>query len=155
MALPFIFVQVDKNNKLARREKNRSCYERKGKMRHAVSFPFYILGAHTMKRKKREDSFQSDLIEELQERYPNALITKFDGQQGWPDLLILEDNFWAMLECKRDEKAVHQPNQDYYVERMNKMSFSRFIFPENKEEVLNELEQALQAGRTTRASRGE
>jgi hypothetical protein len=54
---------------------------------------------------------------------------------------------WATLECKREEKASHRPNQDYYVNKMNEMSFSRFINPENKEEVLNEMAKAFQSGR--------
>jgi hypothetical protein len=63
--------------------------------------------------------------------------------QGIPDLLVLHKNKWASLECKKNKNSKHRPNQDYYVEKMNDMSFSAFIFPENKEEVLNDLEHAF------------
>jgi hypothetical protein len=98
---------------------------------------------------KKESDFQSDLIKEIKERLPGAIVTKLDAKhiQGIPDLLILYKDKWATLEDKRSEKATHRPNQDYYVEKMNEMSFSSFIFPENKEEVLNELQRALESGR--------
>ena len=93
-----------------------------------------------------ENKFQSDLIKEIESRFPGCLIMKNDPNyiQGIPDLLILYKDKWASLECKKSEKSKHRPNQDYYVEKMNDMSFSAFIFPENKEEVLNDLELALQ-----------
>lgn len=106
-----------------------------------------------MAGKKLERDFQPKVIEEIEQRLPGALVSKIEANQGWPDLLILYGDRWAMLECKRKEKAKHQANQDYYVDLMNNMSFSRFIFPENKEEVLDELEQALQTRRATRATR--
>ena len=65
--------------------------------------------------------------------------------QGIPDLLVLFENKWAALECKKSKGAGRQPNQEYYVNRMDEMSFSRFIYPENKGEVLHELQQAFES----------
>lgn len=97
----------------------------------------------------KENKFQASLIKELEAEYPGAIITKLDANhiQGIPDLLILYEDKWATLECKKSSNAKHQPNQDDYVERMNGMSFSSFIYPENKEEVLNELQHALRTKR--------
>ena len=36
---------------------------------------------------------------------------------------------------------------------MNEMSFARFISPDNEEDVLNEMDEAFKARRTTRLSR--
>lgn len=92
-----------------------------------------------------ESEFQAKLIRELKERFPGCIVLKNDADyiQGIPDLLILHNNKWASLEVKRSESAKHRPNQDYYVAKMNSMSFAAFIFPENKEDVLHDLEQAL------------
>ena len=90
-----------------------------------------------------ESGFQDKLREELKERFPGCMVFKMDQKQGIPDLLILHEDKWASLECKRSANAKKQPNQEYYVGRMNEMSFSRFICPENKEEVLRELQQAF------------
>jgi hypothetical protein len=89
-----------------------------------------------------EKDFQKGLIKELKSRYQGCIIQKGDAgrTQGIPDLIILYNDKWATLEVKASAKATHRPNQDLRVERMNKMSFSAFIFPENKEEVLHELD---------------
>ena len=89
----------------------------------------------------RESKFQADLKKELKQMFPGCIVTKLDSGdiQGIPDLLVLYKDKWATLENKRSKTASKRPNQDYYVNKMNKMSFSRFIYPENKEEVLNEL----------------
>lgn len=88
-----------------------------------------------------ESGFQDRLISKLEDLFPGCMVFKMDQIQGIPDLLVLYKDKWASLECKRSAKAKRQPNQEYYVGKMNKMSFSRFIFPENKEEVLDELQQ--------------
>lgn len=90
----------------------------------------------------RENKFQSDLKKELKERFPGCIVTKLDANdiQGIPDLLVLYKDKWATLENKRSKTASKQPNQDYYVNKMNDMSFSRFIYPENKDEVMKELD---------------
>ena len=89
----------------------------------------------------RESDFQKKLIKELKSRFEDCIVTKLDSGhiQGIPDLLILWRNRWATLECKKSNGASKRPNQEYYVKKMNEMSFSRFICPENKEEVLNYL----------------
>lgn len=67
--------------------------------------------------------------------------------QGIPDLVIFYRDRWASLEVKRSSTAPQRPNQEYYVDMMNEMSFSRFIFPENKEVVLDELQQTFRSKR--------
>ena len=94
---------------------------------------------------KLERDFQASLIKELKEIFPGCIVTKLDSShiQGIPDILLLHKDRWATLECKKNANAKKQPNQNYYVDKMNEMSFSRFICPENKEEVLNDLQQAF------------
>ena len=94
-----------------------------------------------------ENKFQAGLIKELKERFPGCIVMKNDSSyiQGIPDLLILHGDKWASLECKKSSDAKKQPNQEYYVGKMNEMSFSRFISPENKETVLYELQQTFQS----------
>lgn len=96
---------------------------------------------------KRETTFQAALKKELKKMFPGCLVTKLDSGdiQGIPDLLILYGPHWAILECKRHAGAPHQPNQDYYVDLLDEMSFSRFIYPENKEDVLDELYEAFRS----------
>lgn len=95
--------------------------------------------------KKEERKFQAELIKEIKDRFPGCMVLKNDPNyiQGIPDLLVLHKKHWASLECKRTASSSHRANQDYYVDKMNNMSFSRFIFPENKKEVLDELEQSF------------
>lgn len=91
-----------------------------------------------------ESGFQDKLRDTLKELFPGCMIFKMDQIQGIPDLLVLYKNKWASLENKKSEKATRRPNQEYYVDRMNEMSFSRFIYPENKDEVLNDLKEYFQ-----------
>lgn len=99
----------------------------------------------------RESAFQKRIIAKLKQRFglDGCMILKNDAdyKPGIPDLLILYGDRWAMLEVKRSETAPHRPNQDYYVDKLNDMSFAAFIYPENEEEVLDELEQAFQSRR--------
>lgn len=96
---------------------------------------------------KLERNFQSSLIKELKDRFPGCIVMKNDADyiQGIPDLTILYNDKWAMLECKRSNSASKRPNQEYYVMKADDMSFARFISPENREAVLDELQQALQS----------
>ena len=98
---------------------------------------------------KLERDFQSKLIKEIKELFPGCIVLKNDPGyiQGIPDLTVLYGNKWATLEVKRSNTASHRPNQDYYVGKMDEMSFARFISPETKETVLNEMEHAFRADR--------
>lgn len=95
----------------------------------------------------KESDFQGKLIEEIKEEFKGCVVLKNDPNyiQGFPDLTILYGNRWATLECKRSRNAKHQRNQDYYVELCNRMSYSSFIFPENKEVILDELRRTFRS----------
>ena len=94
-----------------------------------------------------ENKFKTNLIKEIEKRLPGSYVFHLDPteRQGVPDLLILYKNKWAALEGKKNKNASHRPNQDYYVKTMNEMSYASFIYPENKEDVLNEIQQAFES----------
>lgn len=94
-----------------------------------------------------ENNFQSKLIKELKKKFPGCRILKNDPNyiQGFPDLTILYKNKWAVLECKKSINESYQPNQKYYIKQLNDMSFSCMICPENREDVLNELQSAFRS----------
>lgn len=98
-----------------------------------------------------ESGFQDRLRDELKDLFPGCMIFKMDQIQGIPDLLVLYKDKWASLECKRGTRSKKQPNQEYYVDLMNKMSFSRFVNKDNKEEVLRDLQQAFQSSGSSRS----
>ena len=89
----------------------------------------------------RESKFQAKLIKDIKERLPDCIVLKNDPTylQGIPDLTVFNNDKWATLEVKKSANAVHQPNQDYYVEMMDRMSFSRFVYPENRDTVFSDL----------------
>ena len=70
----------------------------------------------------------------IHDRHPAATTVLVNG------IIVLKFN---LIECKKSQQASKQPNQEYYVKQMDGMSFSRFVYPENKEAVLNELQQAF------------
>lgn len=88
-----------------------------------------------------ERDFQAKLIKEIKDIFDGCIVMKNDSSyiQGIPDLLVLYKNRWASLEVKKNARASRRPNQEYYVERMDNMSFSRFVCPENKDEVMHDL----------------
>lgn len=96
-----------------------------------------------------ENQYQAGLIKRLEARFPGCVIMKNDAayKQGILDLTILYGRYWATLEVKRSEDSPVRPNQDFYVQRLDEMSFAAYIYPENEEEVLSALQQAFEPPR--------
>ena len=133
------------------RRKYIACYRREGNKRISAitTLLLYFLETKRKEHAMKENAFQASLIKEIKERFPGCIVMKNDPTyiQGIPDLTILWNDKWAVLECKKSKTAKHRPNQNYWVKRMNVMSFASFIFPENKESVLNELERSFKFSR--------
>lgn len=92
-----------------------------------------------------EAAYQGRLIRKLKRLFPGCVILKNDPQyqQGILDLTLLWGWFWAMLEVKASANASERPNQRYFVEQLDDMSFAAFISPDNEEEVLIALQEAF------------
>lgn len=96
---------------------------------------------------KLESQFQKELIDEIKARFPGAIVLKNDPDyiQGIPDLTVLYGRCWALLEVKQNRYSSKRPNQEYYINLGNEMSFAAFVFPENREEILNEMARSFKA----------
>ena len=97
----------------------------------------------------KESAFQKNLIREIKDRFPDAVVLKNDAKyiQGFPDLTVLYFGTWFVLECKKAISAEKQPNQKYYIDKLDKMAHAAFVSPDNKEEVLHAMEKAFRVRR--------
>ena len=94
-----------------------------------------------------ENRFKTNLIQDLKNLFPGCIVVHLDPNeiQGIPDLLVLYKDKWAALEGKKTANASVRPNQSYYVNKMNDMSYAAFVYPENMEEVLYEISRVFQS----------
>jgi hypothetical protein len=103
-----------------------------------------------------EGEYKTQLTKRIYKRFGDScIVVRLDSalRQGIPDMAIFFDGgFWAALEAKTSAHARRQPNQQHYVEKLNRMCFADFICPENEEAVLDALEQEYQANWATRLS---
>lgn len=107
-------------------------------------------------RETGRDGFMSKVQKRLKEEFPDCMVLRNDPSsnvQGVPDLTVLNGDRWASLEVKRSATASHRPNQDFYVDKMNRDSYAAFIYPENEERIFSELQSALQPRRQARVSK--
>lgn len=90
-----------------------------------------------------ENAYQRKLIQKIKRVFPEAMVLKNDPNyiQGIPDLIIMHGPRWAALEVKRSASSPSRPNQEYYVDAMQEMSYARFIYPENEREIFDDLKQ--------------
>jgi len=93
-----------------------------------------------------ESEYQKEFLNKVRALLPNTnykqcIIIKNDSGylQGIPDWTIFYGERWATLEIKRTKHAHRQPNQLYYIELMGNMGYSSFVYPENEQQVLEEL----------------
>ena len=102
-----------------------------------------------------ESKFQAHIIKRLEQTFPGCVVLKNDSgyRQGIPDLLVLYKTFWAMLEIKPAYNFHFQPNQEYYLGILNEMSFAAVVFPENEDEIFDDLQHAFATRRKTRLSK--
>ena len=95
----------------------------------------------------KETTFDRQFCKKLRQLLPGCLILKGQSAQlqGIPDRLVIWQDRWAFLEFKRSKTAVRQPNQEWYVGMLNDWSYASFVYPENEEQVLHEIQQAFGA----------
>lgn len=92
-----------------------------------------------------ERKFEKQVCSELLEMFPGAVLLKLDPLyiQGIPDRLILFGERWASLEIKRLPTSHKQPNQEFYIKKLNNMSYASFLNIKNKELVYDRLQRLL------------
>lgn len=91
----------------------------------------------------KESNIQSDIIKRL--KGMGCVVIKYEQNattlKGFPDIMFMKGPFWGALEVKTSKKAHKQPGQQDWIDKLNEMSYAKFIYPENKEEILNEIKE--------------
>lgn len=99
-----------------------------------------------MNNKKLESEFQANLIKRIKMEFGNnVIVLKNDPNYlvGFPDLTVLGKKRYAVIECKREAHASRRALQEYYVDKANRLSYGAFAYPENEDEVIEDLRRIL------------
>lgn len=90
-----------------------------------------------------ENVYQRKLKKRIENMFEGSFVVKNDSSfiQGIPDLTVFYKNKYAILEVKRSANEPHRPNQDYYVDMFNGVSYAAFIYPENEKQIIKEMEE--------------
>ena len=97
---------------------------------------------------KKESDFKSDLYKEIRKCCPGSEVIPNDANylQGFPDATVyLPNGKYILLEGKKTSTSAKQPNQDYYVNHSPLSPNAMFVHPENKKEVLEEIERRFKS----------
>lgn len=96
-----------------------------------------------------ERDYQPTVIARLKEILPGCVVLKNDSGyiQGIPDLSFFFEDKWGMLEVKPNIFAKYQPNQEWYLDHLNQMSYANMICPENEEEIYLEIQRTFRPTR--------
>lgn len=92
-----------------------------------------------------ESSLQAKLIRYLKAKGCYVIkTTPGNGTPvGCPDIFFFCDGFWGAIEAKASRGAKFQPLQKVTIEKLDKMSWCRVVYPENYQEIRAELELLL------------
>ena len=91
---------------------------------------------------QKESKFKTNLYKEIREECPGTEVIINDPTQlqGFPDATVLFPNGkYMLLEGKREEDANRQPNQEYYVNQSPLAPNAHFVYPENKNEIMEKV----------------
>lgn len=91
---------------------------------------------------KKESAFEKEVVKFLKSKGCDVFKMRY-APEGTPDRLFLKEGFWGMLEVKKSEKAPFRPLQPEKIKKFNEMSYAKAVYPENWEEIKNELEKML------------
>lgn len=99
---------------------------------------------------KLEADYKSGLHERIKDLLPGCWVLINDEQTcpGIPDTLVLWGPHYAFLEVKRKKPtraSDWRPNQEWYLDELDEMSFAACIYPENEGEILYALQEAFGA----------
>ena len=90
---------------------------------------------------KFKKKFKEDFAKRMEKHDQEYdVIENKSGRRSTPDTIFLGNRVWAALEFKRDVEAEKQPNQEHYVDKWNRLSYAAIVYPENAEEILDDLE---------------
>lgn len=105
-------------------------------------------------RETGPSGFKTKFIRNLKVRFPNCVVLLTDPQylQGVPDILMLLEDTWFAFEVKATKTSSRRPNQEWWIDILNRQSYASFVYPENEEEVIREVQQSLEARRRARLS---
>lgn len=88
-----------------------------------------------------EASLQSKIIKYLEGK--GCYVIKTGGlgtPNGCPDIVFFYEGFYGAFEVKASKGAKFQPLQKIVIDRLDKWSYGRVVYPENWNDIKKELE---------------